>query len=213
MTSPTPSHGIPDADVPALLARAAELDVALAPHMPVARLREIALEAGVSDAALAEALAEYASRAPVRQFGEGWRRALAVNVAMLALSIVLVASASRLASARGDFAQIIAIDVALLACAAIAQRTRATIMRVVALGLAIAIGSDTLFTAVEGPIRGASAHFAIILGSVLGVAIGALIARRGSTSVPPVDSAVTAKRARAVQPKRVWWFRYASSVR
>lgn len=205
MTHPTPSHGIPDADVPALLARAAELDVALVSHMPVARLREIALEAGVSDAALAEALAEYASRPPAQQFGEGWRGALVRNAAVLALSVVLVASVSRLASAAGDVPQILAVDVALLACAAIAHRTRAAVVRVVALGLAIAIGSDVLFTAIQGPIRGASAHFALMLASVVGVAIGALIARRGSTSMPPLVTTEMPVRAPAERASRAWW--------
>jgi hypothetical protein len=187
MTPSLHPQGIPDDDVPRLLARAAALDAEFAAHMPLTRLREIAQEAGVSDAALAEALAEYAGHAAMSRPKGQWTRMLFANGATLLIGATLVVSAARLAGlAGGDWIIGPAMCLALFASAAVAHRARATTTRVIALGLAIALGSELLLSVTQGPIHGRSAHFALIVGSILGVLAGGLFTQRGDTKPPGV---------------------------
>lgn len=188
MTPPLHPQGIPDADVPQLFARAAAIDAEIVTHMPLTRLREIAQEAGVSDAALAAALEEYAGRVAMSRPKPLWRRMIVANGATLFIGGAIVMSAARLAQlAGGDLIVGPAMCLGLLASAAVAHRARATAMRVVSLGLAIAMGSELLLSLTQGSIHGRSAHFALILGSVLGVAVGGLAIRRGDAKPPHGD--------------------------
>ena len=101
MTPSLHQQGIPDDDVPKVLARAAALDAEFAAHMPLTRLREIAHEAGVSDAALAEALAEYAGHAAMSRPQAQLTRMLFANSATLLISAALVVSDAMLARIAG----------------------------------------------------------------------------------------------------------------
>jgi membrane associated rhomboid family serine protease len=86
--------------------------------------------------------------------------------------------------------------------AAVAHRARATQARVLTLGLAIASTSNILFTVTQGPITGSSAHFAIFVGSVVGVAAGAFVSRRGSPGNAP--GTPTAPRVPSREASRAW---------
>jgi hypothetical protein len=190
-----------------LLARAVELDAARAAEIPVARLREAAREAGISaaafEAALAEAQAPPATAAAAR--GGRWETVFRNALAVVAFwgTLVLLVRLCRAADVAWQVRK--AADVAaLLVGAGVARRLGARVALFALAGLALAQGSEVAMDLLYGgpAVRGAGAHFALIVAGVGGVALGALLtrARRSSPPVAPAPHAAPADAAPGAAP-------------
>jgi hypothetical protein len=182
-----------------VLARAVELDHVRSAAVPIARLREVARDAGISPEALEAALAEArAAQEPVPAPEPAWttlRRSVVPNVLALAVFwLVFVALAA--ISREADLHWLVrkaASPVALLVGLGVALRLRAQVATVLLAGLAIAAGAELAMDVSFGvpSVRGAGAHFALILAAVLGVLAGALVPAWRSRSAGAHDGSAT----------------------
>jgi hypothetical protein len=174
-----------------LLARAVELDHARAARVPLAHLRAAAREAGVSDAAFAQALAEAdAARAAPGPDPDSmsWRAHVGAHALALVACVGVLVLAVGLHSLSGaGWVVRKAVDPAALALGAlIAARLRARLLVLPLAGFALALGAEAAMDAAFGTpaVRGAGAHLALILAGVFGVLLGAFLARRSGATRP-----------------------------
>jgi hypothetical protein len=182
------------AQVAQVLRRAVAIDTVLEDHLTVARLRAVAHEAGISDAALQRALGEL-PQTPVPpptppaswrwRFGRPIAATLGVGV-VVAGSMRLLVPLARLVdpTVGAPLAMIAALGLGGVA----ALRWRVRPAAYVAGGLAVALAADLLLTQTVGPILGRAAHLAEFAAALGGVALGAWLARRrpGARPAPPV---------------------------
>jgi hypothetical protein len=223
---PLGALGVPDELVHRILARAAALDVEYASRVPLARLREIARDAGVSESALAAALTEFESAlvsAPPPSAHvwrgiaapRGWRARVVVNAVAVLGGATVMAALGRIFVALNlsDGFRTAIMLIALVLIAEAAKRAGATTVRLVTLGLLVAQGAESLLELSFGwQIQGGEAHFGLILAGLAGVTLGAVVARRGRgdpTHVPPSAAAADVADAGVPRPveRRTWWLR------
>lgn len=209
---------LPEDEAHRVLARAVELDARLASEMPITRLREIAIEAGISpdafEAALNEAtaiqrrastdqrkaplLGRFARifRGPEPRIGdEGVGSSILDNVVSIAAFWGIFVLLHRIL--RGlDVNWVLlkaANPIALMLGTAIGHRLHARLATFVLGGLAVAAGAEVIMDTVFGTpaVRGGPAHFALIVAGVAGVAVGALVnaARRKGSKAPAAPQA------------------------
>jgi hypothetical protein len=203
MHDDSPEPSLPEDAAHRVLARAVELDHARARRVPLAHLRDAAREAGVSDAAFAQALAESQRpiAGPAPESGSApWRAVVGAHaLALVACVGVLVLAVGLHSMSGAGWVARKAVDPAALALGAlIAARLRARLLVLPLAGLALALGAEAAMDAAFGTpaVRGAGAHLALILAGVLGVLLGAFLARR-SGAVRPGAGAAEAERGAA----------------
>ena len=189
-----------------LLARAVELDAQRGSRVSVAQLREIAREAGIAPEAFDDALAEFRStelgdaprnHGPVRALRRWWRHVdasgsemgrprsmwkdVTINALAFAIFWVVLSAFSRTSALLGldwpanhagnIIANLLGVGVALR----LRARVTAVILGVTAASQLAAYVMHLLFGI--GTVQGGPTHWALMLAGLLGIALGAMVAR------------------------------------
>ena len=199
---PDGSTLLPEETAHRILARAVELDAAQASDIPLARLREIAREAGIGGRAFEQALHELQSTvaAPVteRQIKEDsrvWSRVepFVRNAGAFAAAMAIIGTMSRAAVSLGAgwplehavsiFANILGVGLALR----LRGRVTAFVLAVTAIAQLAEYPTHLVFGI--GTVQGGPTKWALITASALGLGFGAFAHRRKLTS-PALTKAV-----------------------
>jgi hypothetical protein len=190
-----------------LLARAVELDVQRVSQVSVAQLREIAREAGIAAEAFEDALAEFhsvteaaaepANPGPVRALRRWWRnidaspselsrpspmwKDVTINALAFAIFWMVLSAFSRTSALLGldwpanhagnIIANLLGVGVALR----LRARVTAVLLGVTAAAQLAAYVMHLLFGI--GTVQGGPTHWALMLAGLLGIALGAVLAR------------------------------------
>lgn len=160
-----------------VLARAVELDARESDVVSLAQLREIAQEAGIAPEALERALAEARDR-PERR----WRGAIGTNAAVFVAFWILLRVANRVSGALdldwpAQHAGLILANVLGLVLALRARaRAAALVLGVTAAAMAGEYPPHLLFGVQT--VQGGPTKWALMLTGLLGIGVGAVIARR-----------------------------------
>jgi len=174
--SPGDAERLAEATARRLLERATALD---ADGPTLAQLRQAAAEAGIShtafDAAVAEWRADRPSAAPMLT-PRGWAGALLRNIAGMAsgyAAVAVLVFAQRLVAAPW-LVHKLTDPIGLAIGAVVSARLRARTATVVLGGLAVSQGAEFLMDLFAGApaIHGFSAHIALMIAGVAGVAVG-----------------------------------------
>ena len=174
-----------------ILRRAIALDADAADRMPIARLRSLAQEIGISDHALDAALAEFdrqgasvSASHPVATAPTGrWRISIVRNAAVLAgasIGLAVLGPAFEILRVP-NFARSAVLVLAFVLIATVARRIGARLVQHSALGLLVALVVE-LVTAfrVSWQLHGAKAQLVVMATAVAGVVVGAIATRRGA---------------------------------
>ena len=220
---PDDSTLLPEETAHRILARAVELDVAQASDIPLARLREIAREAGIGRRAFEQAFRELQS--PVispladvqRQAGsEVWLRVepFARNVGAFAAAMVIIGAMSRAAGSLGSgwplehaasiLGNILGVGLSLR----LRARVTAFVLAVTAIAQLAEYPMHLMFGI--GTVQGGATKWALIIASALGLGLGAFAQMRKLTSSastrvmegepkePTTDARTSAEQSRAL---------------
>ena len=181
---------IPEELAHRVLARAIELDADRGERLSLEALRDVARQAGISPDALNDALRELhdVDRSPVKHVPtetSRWARlrdAAGRNALALAASAALLRTLDAIVDgvAAPWQAEKATMVVSLVLGAAVSSRLRARPVALLCVGLAVALAAEVTMDLVYGrpAVQGAGAHFALILGAYVGVAVGALLLGR-----------------------------------
>ena len=191
---PDGSTLLPEETAHRVLARAVELDAAQASDIPVARLREIAREAGIADRALEQALLELQSpvAVPIAQLqsNEGptvWARLepFVRNAGAFAAGMAIIGTLSRAAVSIGSgwpleqgaaiLGNILGVGLALR----LRGRVTAFVLAVTAIAQLAEYPMHLMF-GIE-TVQGGPTKWALILAAALGLGFGAVAYRRKLT--------------------------------
>ena len=184
----SPDHAVPLSEETAhrVLARAVELDARHASDVPIAKLREIAREAGIGERAFELALLEIGTSVPVvaseeEEHGSGvrwWSRFAPVlrNAGAFAATMVMIGTAGRLVSPLGAGWQLehaVAI-LANIVGVGISLRVRAKLTAfVLAITAAAQLAEYPMHLVFGiGTVQGGATKWALILAAALGLGFG-----------------------------------------
>ena len=219
-TMPDGSAGVPDTAVSDIIRRAVELDSDASSRVSVARLREIAHEAGVSPHALSTALAEY-ERAlvrtahPARHVAQQrrWRKIIAANaMAFLgaASGIAVLGPIMGMLHVPSYARGVLLLGVLALTAVA-ARRAGARGVQLLALGFVVSTAIEFVTSLrADWILHGWAAQSALLASAVVGVAVGALYGRQDAgrpDSASPVTVKPWPQRLGATLARAVAWWR------
>ena len=220
------TNGLSEDAAHRLIARAIELDARRGEEVSIAQLREVAQEAGISSQAFEEALLEVSAIAPQKPtMGERLRRWFRKDadvsptrsiIDRVGMNVIAFGAFMALASLlmRTNYAiigtnwvsQAGAMLVANLLGVAIARRLNARVTTLVLSVTAISQVAEFALHLVYGikSVQSGPTHMAVILASLLGVAVGAVAShRRSATVAEDVEPAHPAEEANPGVTKRV----------
>lgn len=192
-----PADSIPEDVAHRILARAAEIESREAPSIPLARLREVALEAGIAPAALDQAIDEITTprRPGIFRRGLYWvvnrlsnasplppLTALTINIVAFCSFWVLISLSARLAAALqgGWVVSNGLMIVATLIGLGMAVRVRARFTAVLLAITAAAILAEFPLQLIYGiaVVQGAATKWALMLAGGFGLLLSRVLARR-----------------------------------
>lgn len=219
---PDGSTLLPEETAHRILARAVELDAAQASDIPLARLREIAREAGIGGRAFEQAFREFQSpvTTPVGDVqrnarSEVWRRVepLVRNVGAFAAAMVIIGTMSRAAGSLGSgwplehAASILGNVFGVGLSLRLRGRVTAFVLAVTAIAQLAEYPMHLMF-GIE-TVQGGATKWALIIASALGLGLGALAQMRklkssasirameGEAREPTTDRRTPAEQSRA----------------
>ena len=198
------TNGLSEDAAHRLIARAIELDARRGEEVSIAQLREVAQEAGISPQAFEDALLEATAIAPpkptMRERVRRWfrkdadvspTRSIIDRVGMNVVAFAAFWAIGVIFGRAGDamttswIGESAGILVANIIGVAIARRLNARVTTLVLSVTAIAQAAEFVLHLIYGikSVQSGPTHFAVMLASLLGVAVGAIASRRRVAAV------------------------------